>query len=82
MAAELEEGGCVLEGLVKGVLLPIVRVVRELDGSLDVWDGMLVVELMVVNRFFIVKASISDFQIPNRVGGFCLVCIASSYPTR
>lgn len=35
-AAELEERGCVLEGLVEGIGLPVVGVVAELDGSLNV----------------------------------------------
>jgi hypothetical protein len=38
LATKLEEGGGVLEGLVEGVLLPVVGVVGELDGSLDVWN--------------------------------------------
>lgn len=42
LAAELEEGGGVLEGVVEGVLLPVVGVVGELDGSLDVCGGALV----------------------------------------
>ena len=36
LASELEEGGGVLESLVESVLLPVVGVVGELDGSLDI----------------------------------------------
>lgn len=39
-AAELEEGGCVLEDLLEGVGLPVVGVVCELDGALDVYKTM------------------------------------------
>ena len=40
LAAELEEGGCVLEDLVEGVLLPVVGVICELDCALDVCNDV------------------------------------------
>ena len=40
LATELEEGGCVLEDLVEGVLLPVVGVICELDCALDVCNDV------------------------------------------
>lgn len=39
--AKLKEGGGVLEGLVEGVLLPVVGIIGELNVTLDVWTAML-----------------------------------------
>lgn len=40
IATKLEERGGILECLVKGVGLPVVCVVGELDIALDVWRGV------------------------------------------
>lgn len=42
MAANLEESRCVLEDLLEGIRLPVVGVVCELDGALDIWPDALV----------------------------------------
>jgi hypothetical protein len=40
LAAELEEGGGVLEDLLEGVGLPVIGVVRELNVALDIYTAL------------------------------------------
>ena len=37
-ASNLEKRGCVLEYLLEGIGLPVISIVCELDGSLNIWS--------------------------------------------